>query len=154
MRGHRLIVVIAVTVLLGARVVYAALGESVTSVKSDQTTMHAGIMAQSTARYTMHELTLAGNTTVREYVSPQGVVFAVTWRGTIMPNLRQLLGSYASTAETEVGAYRAARGGGPGAVATLTSNFVFQSVGHPGFYVGRAYLQRMIPPGVTIGDIQ
>ena len=78
----------------------AALGGDVTSVQADRQQMKA---TRSTAvqavdsKYTVHEITTPYGTMVREYVSPDGKVFGVAWRGPFLPNFQQLLGdSYAS----------------------------------------------------------
>ena len=59
----------------------------------DQTRLEATLRVMPAERLTVHELKTAG-TTVREYVSPAGMVFGVAWQGTAMPDLRQLLGAY------------------------------------------------------------
>ena len=42
----------------------------------------------------MHEITTPSGTVVREYVSPDGKVFGVAWRGAFLPDFQQILGSY------------------------------------------------------------
>ena len=44
-------------------------------------------------RFTVHEITTP-QALVREYAAPSGVVFAVSWNGPRMPDLRQTLGTY------------------------------------------------------------
>ena len=44
--------------------------------------------------YTVQELR-SDSVTLREYVAPTGVIFAIAWNGLIHPDLTPLLGSYA-----------------------------------------------------------
>jgi hypothetical protein len=60
-------------------------------------------------------LTLPRGTTAREYVSPSGQVFAVSWQGQAMPDLGQLLGSWADRASQGIADCNAAHSGGPAA---------------------------------------
>ena len=46
------------------------------------------------------KLTDANGTTVREYVSPQGSVFGITWQGRSTPDMNQLLGTYVTNLQT------------------------------------------------------
>ena len=81
--------------------VQAALGESVDSVASDQTALAAKRVSQMVGNgYTVQELR-SDSVTLREYVAPTGIVFAIAWNGLIHPDLTSLLGSY-------VGEYRTA----------------------------------------------
>jgi hypothetical protein len=47
-----------------------------------------------TAAYSVHESRDADGITVREYVLPNNVVFAVSWQGPVRPDMGALLGSY------------------------------------------------------------
>lgn len=134
-------------------VAHAALGESSTTVANDQVRMMATRVTHTSAGYTVHEMTLPRGTVVREYVAPSGVVFGVAWQGPAMPNLQQLLGSYGTEANTSVKAFREAHAG-IGPVSVTTSDFVMNSAGHMGNYVGQAYLPAALPAGVTAHDIQ
>jgi Protein of unknown function (DUF2844) len=42
----------------------------------------------------VHQIVTAAGSTVREYATHTGGVFAVTWSGTQVPDLKVLLGSY------------------------------------------------------------
>jgi hypothetical protein len=67
--------------LIMAREVCGALGESAESVASDRKALSAVQRATITHRnYTVKEL-VSGSTTVREYISPDGIVFAIAWNG-------------------------------------------------------------------------
>ena len=78
----------------------AALGGDVTSVEADRQQMKAQRAVQAKQNYSVHEITTPYGTVVREYVSPDGKVFGVAWRGPFLPNFQQLLGdSYAKFAQ-------------------------------------------------------
>jgi len=72
----------------------ATLGGSADSVESDRIALSAGRGATTVQNgYTVQEINYGG-TTVREYVSSSGVIFAVAWNGIRHPDLAALLGSY------------------------------------------------------------
>ena len=74
----------------------ATLGEGPASIDTDaaklNSTKKAVIQKQN---YSIHQLTAKGSK-VTEYVSNDGVVFAVAWKTTTRPKLSLLLGSYFS----------------------------------------------------------
>ena len=72
----------------------AALGEPEGSVAADGVQLHGSITASDQGAYRLHEIQLPSGTLVREYAGLDGTVFAVTWHGPYVPNLRQLLGRY------------------------------------------------------------
>ena len=97
--------------------------------------------------YRVHQLTTANGITVREYVSPNGLVFGISWGGRFMPDVRQLLGDYvnnlqsASAAQTRI---RHLRG-----LTVKTSDFVFTSFGHMQSWAGSAYVPSLVPTNVS-----
>ncbi len=87
---------LSVAVLAIAQQAQAGLGESADSVASDRKALSAVQRATTTYNgYTVHEFA-SDATTVREYVSPSGIVFGIAWNGLTYPDLTPLLGSYAS----------------------------------------------------------
>ena len=72
----------------------AVLGDSAASVLTDQTRMKGTLRSTDNGTYVMHEITVPMQTTVREFVSPAGIVFGVAWEGQFTPDLQQLLGPY------------------------------------------------------------
>lgn len=135
--------------LLASAPAHAALGENVASVESDRIQVRASVRQTSHAAFTVHELTTGMNGIVREYVSPSGRVFAVTWHGPTMPNLQQIMGTHF---QTLAGAPH--RVGARSHMAMQSNNLVFESSGHVRAFHGRAYLANAIPAGVTTNDIQ
>src|ERR1019366_4753518 len=111
----------------------------------------ARLTLSSTGSYTVHETILPTGTLVRQYVSKSGVVFAVAWSGSFVPDLRQLLGPHFDT----MTARQAKRvHAGHRLVSQHESDLVIESGGHPRSFVGRAYLPSALPAGVVEKDIQ
>jgi hypothetical protein len=133
---------------LGTVPAWAVLGQYESSVSVDQQYLRSADNVQALQGYKVHQLTTANGTIVREYVSPQGLVFGVAWQGHFMPNVRQLLGSYAtkiqtaSPAQTQV---RHLRG-----LIVKTDDFVFVNSGHMRFWKGRAYVPSLVPSNVSV----
>ncbi len=127
----------------------AALGETEASVAADGAQLQGSITASDQGNYRLHQIQLTSGTLVREYAGLDGTVFAVTWHGPRVPNLRQLLGRYFD-------AYVAA-GKAPHAdrhhLQVNQSDLVVESSGHMRAFNGRAYLPQAIPGGVAVGDL-
>ena len=128
----------------------ATLGEEVTSVRADQTQMQGTLQITSAAKFAVHEIHVPSGTVVKEYVSPAGMVFAVSWQGPSMPDLQLVLGryfeQYTDAAKNAVG--------GRGRRVTQQPGLVVQSGGHMRAFFGRAYAPQMLPGGVVAEDIQ
>jgi hypothetical protein len=102
-----------------------------------------------TERLTVHELKTAG-ATVREFVSPAGMVFGVAWQGVAMPDLRQLLGTYFD----QYVAAAASRHIHRAPLLIELPGLVVHSSGHMRAFAGQAYLPQNLPPGVSATDVQ
>jgi hypothetical protein len=74
----------------------AGLGGDATTVESDRVSMKGALRVTTYLDYDVHEIEAADGTVIHEYVSAQGKVFAVSWRGAGLPDLDHLLGSYAA----------------------------------------------------------
>src|SRR4051812_42114752 len=85
------VVLLACSITLPA---FAALGGDAASADTDAAKMKGQSRAMAVAGYTVKEITLPSGTLVREYVSAEGKVFAVTWSGMSQPDLQQTLGNY------------------------------------------------------------
>lgn len=132
----------------------ASLGGSASSVTADRVKMQAALLRiQAAQAYTLHEIQSATGTTVREYVSSSGDVFAVAWDGPAMPDLRQVLGDYFASYQSAVEASRATRRA-RGPLAIDTGDFVIQVSGHMRSFSGRAYLKRLMPASVQASAIR
>jgi hypothetical protein len=140
----------------------AALGESADSVAADAASFDAAAVghtprsalnAPALAAYAVEQMTTASGIAVKEYVGPDGRVFAVTWRGRRPPDLSILLGSY-------FGQYHdaAIAGGltthGLHHASVRASDVMVETAGHMRDMWGRAMLPAMLPPGVAQSEIQ
>lgn len=106
--------------------------------------------ATAAAPYTVRESRDANGVTIREYVLPSNVVFAVTWEGPIRPDMTALLGSYFPN-YVSAGESRA-RGTGP--LIEGNGDFRIESAGRLGHFFGMAYLPRLMPAHVLAKDLQ
>lgn len=112
-----------------------------------------GQMRQRTgAGYSVEEITTPAGTVVKEFISPSGIVFAVSWRGPAMPNLAQALGStYFPMLTAAEKSERPALGHNH--VQVRTPQLVVHAGGHMRFFFGVAYVPSLLPPNVTIADL-
>jgi Protein of unknown function (DUF2844) len=108
--------------------------------------MNAQIAILPAASYSIHEMRTPSGVVVREFVSPAGQVFGVSWQGPQIPDLRQLLGEhfdeYMQAAQSSQRVRRHS-------VQIETGDLVFESGGHMKFLVGRAYLRSKLPDGAS-----
>lgn len=134
----------------------AALGGDVASVVADQQQMKATRAVQANANYSVHVITTPYGTTVREYVSPDGKVFGLAWRGPFLPNLQQLLGNYYEQFVQGVQEAKAAHSRRTRNVPLTVDapELVLRSGGRIRAYVGHAYAPGLVPPGVATQDIR
>ena len=146
----------ALTVLSSALITWActpalaALGANTASVEIDRQQMSGQLRVVPAAGYSVHEIVTPTKTTVREYVSTTGQVFAVSWQGPLMPDLRQALGSYFEEFQ------RAARPA-PGQRRHLSveqPDLVVHSSGRMRSFHGVAYVPALLPPNFSPQDIK
>jgi hypothetical protein len=131
--------------LLLAPAALAVLGGDVSSIGSDRIRTGSQVRVLAGSGYSIHELQAPTGTTIREFVSPRGEVFAVAWQGPSAPDLHQLLGDYF---DTYVHAWQAAPGARRRGRHVDTGDLVVESGGHMRFITGRAYLRSKLPDGV------
>ncbi|ABC38407.1 DUF2844 domain-containing protein [Burkholderia thailandensis] len=103
---------------------------------------------------TMRSHVDAGGTTIREYATRAGLVFAYTWDGPTSPNLRQLLGERFSTYQSHAVSTDARPRVSLHAGRVAQSDFVVEAGGRMRAYVGRAWLPGAVPSGVSIDDLR
>lgn len=129
----------------------AALGDTEASIDADaQRFLPKETKVSEHGSYRLHEMTRGDGSLIREYVNSDGKVFGVSWKGPVMPNLSQLLGSNFATfhdnAKQKAGRRRLA--------VVHSGDLVVESSGHPRAFFGRAYLNSMLPAGVTEETVQ
>jgi len=136
---------LALLFLAAVRPAAAALGEPLASIQADgQRLKAATARVQAGSGYSVHELQQANGGSVREYVSPAGLVFALTWSGPFKPDLQQLLGRHFGTyAITPRSA-----GSDRNHLAIDTDALVVRAGGRQRGFFGRAWLPALLPAGV------
>ena len=141
------------TVLLAGFVTlpaFAALGGDAASVEADAAKMKGQARATAVAGYTVKEITLPSGTTVREYVSAEGKVFAVAWSGMSKPDLQQTLGTYFEQYKAAATAPHA----GHHHLTIHQPELVLISGGHMRAWSGKAYVPALLPPNFSVDEIR
>ncbi|MEC5407270.1 DUF2844 domain-containing protein [Paraburkholderia sp. MPAMCS5] len=136
---------------LGGAPVAAAFAPSVLRAVTPQPSPAPGTSQLArTASYATHQSVDANGVTIREYVLPNNVVFAVTWEGPIRPDMRALPGSY--FANYVAAGQTGMRGSGP--LIEGNDDFRIESAGRLGHFSGMAWVPRLVPAGVRPGDLE
>jgi hypothetical protein len=144
---------LTLSVILLAPLAFAGLGGDLNSVMTDQIQFQGSLKTKEMSSYTVHEIHPPTGNVIREYVSPAGKVFAVTWHGQWMPDMHQLLGSYFQQFSDAAKAQKSANPGRR-SIQIVQPDFVLSHGGHMRAYAGKAYLPQLLPAGVTAEDIQ
>lgn len=129
---------------------HATLGEDVATVENDRVQMKAQLRTTSVAGYTVHEITTPGGTTVREYVSASGKVFAVSWDGPVLPDFRQTLGRYFDDYHSGANSPRVGRR----QLVLEGADLVVHSYGRMRAFHGNAYVPSLLPTNFSAGEIK
>jgi hypothetical protein len=129
----------------------ASLGGDVSSVQEDSVRGRGQLLSTGMLHYDRHDFTAASGTVVHEY-SSGGKVFAVTWKGPMPPDLRQLFGNYFEAYRSAAAAQ--SRPGGHRQLSIVQPDFVVQAVGHMRAFQGKAYVPSLVPSGVSVADLQ
>jgi hypothetical protein len=129
---------------------HAALGATADSVTRDEATLKGVDFVTPTTKYDLHEIKAATGTTVREYVSRQGTVFAVAWEGPTTPDLAQLLGSSYSRYLAEARTHR----NGHHLLSINTPDLVVSVVRLQRSSIGHVHLPALVPSGVAAAELR
>jgi hypothetical protein len=140
----------AALVLLGAGPAFAALGGTLDSVQADQAHIKGALRVTSNAVFTVHEISTAYGTSVREYTGPSGAVFAVAWDGPVNPDFEHLFGSY----YTQYLQAAAAAHGSHRHLSLQLADLVIQNNGRMRAFAGRAWVPSLLPQNVSADDIR
>jgi hypothetical protein len=135
---------------LASPVALAALGADAASVEADRLHMRAEVRISQAALYSVHEMLTPQGTTVREFISSRGEVFAVAWHGPFMPDLPQLLGMHY---EHFVNAPRLP-GSSRSSGHIADEDLIVHSHGHARSFAGVAVIPSLLPPGVYIDELR
>jgi hypothetical protein len=142
--------VLGVPLVIPPNAALAALGGDAASIGVERAHVKAQPRVVAAQGYSVQEVQLISGTTVREYISPAGKVFAVAWQGPLMPDLKQLFGDYFDTyREVAKGSHRRR-----GPLKIEQPGLVIHSGGHMRGFVGRAYVPQLVPPDVSIDEIK
>ncbi len=136
--------------LLSATPTWAVLGQPAASIASDQQRLGGERRSIAADYFSVEEITSAAGTVVREFVSPGGQVFAISWRGPVRPDLRPLLGEHFAAFE------KASRSSSHGRrpLVVRTDGLVVETGGHARDFRGRAYLPALLPEGVSPATVR
>jgi hypothetical protein len=140
-------------ILMRSHNAYATLGGTADSVEADRKHFKA-VKKNSTNRsnYSVEEMAVGG-TKVREYISPDGLVFGVAWSGLRHPDLSVLLGKYADEYQKERTQKTQTRGRKNNS-SVKTDNITVEQWGHMRKLQGRAYIQSQLPEGMKPNEIK
>ena len=133
-----------------AGVSHAALGGLPEQFNTESTASVSSVSA-AVSNYIVRDTTLAMGTHVREYVSGSGVVFALTWDGPFLPDLKALLGKHFDTMAAE--STRLPRAG-RSRMAVSQPEVVINSGGHMRAFEGSAWVPAEFPTGFTADDVR
>jgi hypothetical protein len=133
-----------------AGVGHAALGGLPEQFSTEGSTAASSVSSPG-SNYVMRDTTLASGTHLREYVSGSGVVFAVTWDGPMLPDLKALLGKYFDTMVAE--SAKAPRAG-RARIGVNLPEVVINSGGHMRAFEGSAWIPAEFPAGFTADDVR
>jgi hypothetical protein len=130
----------------------ATLGLGIGSIAQDRVALSA--VSRATTRHAAHAVHEIGSdaTTVREFVTPSGTVFAIAWNGLVHPDLSVLLGSYHGDYQSAKA--RARRRHGQRFRQVQGNLVIVETWGHMRNSQGRAYVQDLIPSGVDLNEIR
>ncbi|MFS2004159.1 DUF2844 domain-containing protein [Duganella sp. CT11-25] len=153
---RRALVLMLFLSLLQGALAYAALGGAPsdfggTPVKQAARSLAAAGSDSTAAVYTVSQSTLDSGTIVREYSDAAGVVFAVSWSGPTLPDLRTLLGDKFTAMTAAAGKRPKA---GHSQLAVEQSDVVIVSNGHMRSFAGHAWLPSALPAGFDTNTIE
>ena len=128
----------------------AALGGDATSVEADRVRVAGELHVTPVADYAVHEIRTPSGLVIHEYLSASGKVFAVSWRGDGIPDLRQMLGGYYGqfAQATSAPHYNHHH------LAVRTTDVVVESSGRTRAFFGRAWAPALLPQNFLVHDIR
>ena len=129
---------------------FAALGGDASSVEADRASMKGALRVTPTVDYSLHEIQTSAGVVIHEYVSADGKVFAVSWRGDGIPDLRQMLGGYygqfaQATSQPHYNHHH---------LAVRTTDVVVESSGRARAFFGRTWAPALLPQNFSVHDIR
>jgi hypothetical protein len=141
--------------LLGASIPFvaltaqAALGDQL--VTTSATSVGARKATSSGSSYSVSESTTDDGVMVRQYLDSRGKVFGISWKGTTLPPLSELLGTYLPEYKKEVKSR--GRQFGRRTLKISTDNIVVEGSSRQTDQRGRAYIPASLPQGFDLKEI-
>lgn len=129
---------------------HAALGGPPEQFDAASPVVESNITAAGAA-YLTRATTLATGTLVREYLAPGGAVFAVSWDGPVLPDLKALLGKYFETMVAESARLPRA---GRSHLGVDKPEVVIHSGGHMRAFEGSAWIPAQLPAGFSAAELR
>jgi hypothetical protein len=136
--------------LMSALPAWAALGEYEGSVGLDQQVLRGELREEVRTGYKLHQIITPDGAVIREYVSPAGKVFGISWHSHVLPNLSQLLGTYFP--QVQQAAKARVQHNGP--LVINSTDFVYFSGGRMMNFYGSAFVRSLLPQNVTAGVVR
>lgn len=142
---------VALMLSVSAARAFAALGGA-PSAPGPRVLSETAVQAVSNAAaYTDLKETMESGTEIHEYVNAKGIVFAVSWSGPFLPDLKQVLGAHFGTLVDHVKQHP---GGARSQVRLQQDDVVIFSGGRPGAFEGRAWVPALLPAGFDTNAVR
>lgn len=132
----------------------AVLGESAASIHADPLRMAGARRLVAGLDTEIHVLTMADGSTIRQYLTPGGRVYAVSWNTRYKPRLDLLLGAQFPAYAQACREAMLQRPGIAHSASVRRGDLVVESSAHLNAHVGRAYLRSLLPPTATLDAIR
>ena len=132
--------------LTASGVCFAELGGTTASILAEQKQFNSQLTSTQQNGYSLYTQTLTSGTIFQEYVSPSGIVFAISWSGPTLPNIQAILGGY-------YGNYLSAAQQSRRSVYSSSDSLIIQSTGMMGAFQGFAFLPKQAPAGFTVNSL-
>jgi Protein of unknown function (DUF2844) len=143
--------VVALLAACAATSGWAGLGSSLSNLGPRARSMGTQQVSTGLASYTQVQRKLDSGTEVHEYLDASGKVFAVSWSGPFLPDLKEILGVHFDTMVAQAGKRPA---GARSPLVVKQDDVVVISDGHMGAFDGKAWLPRQLPAGFNPEDIK
>lgn len=135
--------------LFHSQAAQAVLGATADTIHADQI-RYKGVRSENvnaTGLMTTHEIRLRDGSGIKQYVNAAGVVFAVSWRTRLKPDLEALLGPQFAVQATAVGTTQGVAGIKRQHSLRLP-NLVVHQGGRMNAFAGLAYVPTQVPEGI------
>lgn len=131
---------------------WAVLGQTTTTYLSNAPSTHSASPLAANELFTMTAMTTDSGVVIKEFIRSDGLVFAVSWRGPVLPDLSTLLGAYFPVfMQANEEARATGRRGSP--VSVASDGLVVQASGRRPDFFGYAYVTHLTPSGINIKDV-